>query len=148
MIKKICSISLVSVLLWNLVSCAGGTNSSSGQKSEAPSFPPALIGEWKQTNSNSDDSWQSATIGEDAIEVYWVTDNGDTKSLYWAGTFKAPETADESYSWDSENDHEKTDYAMLASGDDIKTFTYKDGELSYSVSALGTTTTVKLEKEG
>ena len=148
MIKKICSISLVSVLLLNLVSCAGGTNSSSGQKSEAPSSPPDLTGEWKQTNSNSDDSWQSATIGEDAIEVYWVTDNGDTKSLYWAGTFKAPETADEPYSWDSENDHEKTDYAMLASGDDIKTFTYKDGELSYSVSALGTTTTVKLEKEG
>lgn len=146
MIKKICSILFVSVLLLNLVSCAGGTKSSSGQKSEAPSSPPDLTGEWKQTNSNSDDSWQSATIGEDAIEVYWVTDNGDTKSLYWAGTFKVPETADEPYSWDSENDHSKTDMALLASGDDSKKFTYSNNEISYSVSALGTTTTVRLEK--
>lgn len=108
---------------------------------------PDLTGEWKQVNSNSEDSWQSATIDESAITVYWVSDNGDTKSLYWAGTYTAPINEDEPYSWDSENDTEKTSTALLASGDNIKTFTYEDGQISYEISALGTTTTVKLEKQ-
>ena len=70
----------------------------------------------------------------------------DTKALYWAGTFVAPETADEPYTWDSENDKEKTDMALLASGDDTKTFTYENGQLSYDASMMGVTQTVKLEK--
>ena len=59
----------------------------------------------------------------------------------------APEIAEEPYTWDSVNDKEKTDSAILASGDDTKTFTYKDGQLSYSVSAMGNTQTVRLEKQ-
>lgn len=41
----------------------------------------------------------------------------------------------------------QADGALLASGDDTKTITFEDGELSYSASALGTTTTVRLEKQ-
>ena len=108
---------------------------------------PDLTGEWKQTNSKSDDSYQVATISGDTIEINWVSDNGDTKSLYWAGSFIAPSTADEPYKWDSKNDHSKTDGAMLASSDDTKTMTYQNGVLSYEASAMGTTTTVKLEKQ-
>lgn len=37
--------------------------------------------------------------------------------------------------------------ALLASGDDTKDFTFKDGVISYEASAMGTTTTVKLEKQ-
>jgi len=135
---------LAAVMTLSLTACG---NSGSAEGQSEPSAAPDLTGEWKQTNSNADDSWQSATIAEGTIEVYWVSDNGDTKSLYWAGTFTAPATADEPYSWKSENDHEKTDMALLASGDDTKEFTYKNGQISYSVSALGTTTTVRLEKE-
>ncbi len=107
---------------------------------------PDLTGEWKQVNSSSDDNYQAATISGDAIEIYWVNEEDESKSLYWAGTFVAPETAAE-YSWDSENDHEKTDSAILASTDDKKTFTYKDGEISYEASALGTTKTIRLKKQ-
>ena len=80
------------------------------------------------------------------ITVYWVSDNGDTKSLYWAGTFDAPTTTEEPYTWSSINDTEQTASALLASGDETKSFTYEDGEISYEASALGTTTTVRLEK--
>ncbi|MBX7287688.1 hypothetical protein K4H40_04860 [Clostridium chauvoei] len=106
-----------------------------------------MTGEWKQENSKSDDSYQVATINGDNIEIYWVTDNGDTKSLYWAGSFTAPTTNDEPYSWDSKNDHSKTESALLASSDDTKTITYQDDVLSYEVSAMGTTTKVKLKKQ-
>lgn len=137
---------LVAFMLVGLAGCGGG--SGTGQPKETtPPTPPDLTGEWKQVNSNSDDTWQSATISGDTIEVYWVSDNGDTTALYWAGTFVAPENTDEPYSWDSENDKEKTDSALLASGDDTKTFTYEDGQISYSASAMGVTTTVKLEKQ-
>ena len=136
-----------------LASCSGGDQ---GAKESAPaantpepptSIAPVVTGEWKQVNSNSEDSWQSATIDESTITVYWVSDNGDTKSLYWAGSFTPPETADEPYTWDSENDTEQTSAALLASGDETKTFTYENGQISYDVSALGTTTTVRLEKQ-
>ncbi len=105
-----------------------------------------LTGEWEQSNKNSEDSYQTAMINDGTIEVYWVSDGGDTTSLYWAGTFEAPEAGVESYSWDSVNDTEKTDMALMASGDETKTFTYENGQISYSVTALGVTTTVRLEK--
>ncbi|WP_353948320.1 hypothetical protein ABNN70_00025 [Sporolactobacillus sp. Y61] len=108
---------------------------------------PDLKGTWKQTNSKSDDSYQVAKISSHTIEINWVTDNGDTKSLYWAGSFIAPSTVDEPYEWVSKNDHGKTDHALLASSDDTKTMTYQNGVLSYEASAMGTTTKVKLEKQ-
>ena len=122
-----------------------GDQSQSGNSAVANAL--VLTGQWKQVNSNSKDSWQSAIITADTIEVYWVSDGGETTSLYWAGTYVAPTVAEGPYTWTSVNDKEKTDVAMLASGDDTKVFTYKNGQLSYSVSALGTTTTVKLEKQ-
>lgn len=144
--KKLIGFALASVMCLSLVSC-GGDASTQGNGSASAPTPPDLTGEWKQTNSNSEDSWQSATIDDNTISVYWVSDNGETKSLYWAGTFIAPTNTDEPYSWNSENDTEQTSAALLASGDETKTFTYEDGQISYEVSALGTTTTVKLEKQ-
>lgn len=109
------------------------------------SDPVDLTGEWVQSNSNSKDSWQAATISENEIEINWITDNGDTKSLYWNGTYTAPTEAGDSYSWTSENDTSKTNSALLASTDKTKKFNYENGVISYEVSALGTTTIVKLE---
>ncbi|MBQ3358543.1 MAG: hypothetical protein IJG47_06550 [Microbacterium sp.] len=109
--------------------------------------PVSLDGEWKQNNSKDpENSWQSATISGDTIEVFWVADAGDTKSLYWAGTVETPAEGD-TFTFESANDTTKTDSAMLASGDPTKTFTYENDELSYEVTALGTTTTVRLSRE-
>lgn len=107
---------------------------------------PDLSGEWQQSNSESKDSYQSATISGTTIEVNWVSDGGDTRALYWAGTFTAP-TAAGGYSWTSINDVEKTENALLASGSDTKEFTFSDGVISYEVTALGMTTTVRLAQK-
>ena len=123
------------------------TGCSSKSTNTAPKKIPNLIGEWKQSNSDSEDSYQAATIKGDTIEIFWVSDNGDTKSLYWAGTFTAPTSSDEPYTWDSVNDRSKTDMALLASTADTKTMKYEKGIISYEASALGTTTTIKLEKQ-
>lgn len=133
------------IMLFSMLCClcaCDRTNSSI-----TPTKPADLIGEWKQVNSKSEDNWQAATIEGDTITIYWVSDGGDTQSLYWAGSYVAPTTSDEPYSWDSVNDHSQTDTSLFASGDDTKTMTYENGQLSYSASALGTTTTVRLEMQ-
>ncbi len=127
-------------------SSASTTSDNKAEQTEEVKAPD-LTGNWKQINSDSETSYQSATIEGETIEIYWIDEEGETKSLYWAGTFIAPETTDEPYTWDSENDKEKTDNSILASGDDTKTFTYQDGQISYEASALGVTKTIRLEKQ-
>lgn len=145
--KKAIIIALFVTVLTALFAGCSSTPTSSGNSDRTSKQIPDLTGDWKQTNSKSSDSYQAATISGDMIEIYWVSDNGDTKSLYWAGSFIVPTTADEPFTWDSKNDHSKTDSAMLASSDDTKTMTYQNGVLSYEVSAMGTTTKVNLEKQ-
>lgn len=146
--KKITAFLMAAIMALTICACGNAPTNGDSSQTPEPASPPDLTGEWKQVNSNSDDAWQAATISGSEIIVNWVSDNGDTKSLYWAGTFVAPTTADEPYSWDSQNDKEQTSTALLASGDDIKTFTYADGQLSYEASALGTTMTIRMEKVG
>lgn len=107
---------------------------------------PDLTGEWEQAHNNSDLLWYSAKITEDTIKVYWTTNGGNTTSLYWSGTFSPPQNNDEHYSWESQKDESEMDESIFASMDNEKTFTYKDGEISYSMSALGIETSIVLEK--
>ncbi|WP_315653623.1 hypothetical protein [Microbacterium paraoxydans] len=152
------TIALLALLGISAVGCAspepsssssGGESSSSEteqvQEEEAPE-PVSLEGSWKQNNSNSEDAWQEATITGDTIEVHWVADGGDTKSLYWAGTVEVPAEGD-SFTFDSANDTSKTESSIMASSDATKTFTYETDELSYEVTAMGTTMTVRLSRE-
>ena len=105
-----------------------------------------MTGAWKQSNRASEKSYQQATITADTITVEWVTDAGDTTSIYWVGTFKAPNDASGPYKWTSKRDAAATKSALLASTDDTKEFTYEGDAISYKVSMLGTTKTVKLKK--
>lgn len=146
--KKITVFLIAIAMALSVCACGNAPAGNGGEQVKEPATPPDLTGEWKQVNSNSEEAWQAATISGSEIIVNWVSDNGDTKSLYWAGTFVAPATADEPYSWDSENDKDQTSLALLASGDDTKTFTYSDGQLSYEASALGSTMTIRMEKVG
>ena len=139
----------ISTLLMTVILCfaMAGCGSSDEPTQDTPAEPPDLTGTWTQTNSNSDDTWQEAVIEDGTITINWISDGGDTKSLYWAGSYDAPTEAVEEYTWTSNNDHEQTDSALLASGDDTKEFTYKDGQLTYEASAMGSTTTVRLEQK-
>ncbi len=156
--KSGATVALLAFLGLSAVGCsspAAENNSSSSNEAKAPDAeqveeapePVSLNGEWKQNNSNDpENNWQAATITGNTIEVYWVGDAGDSKSLYWAGTVEVPAEG-ESFTFDSVNDTAKTDSSMLASGDATKTFTYENDELSYEVTAMGTTMTVRLSRQ-
>lgn len=112
---------------------------------ETPAPAPDLTGEWEQSNKSSDTSYHAATITADAIQIYWINTEKETKALYWAGSFTPPADASP-YTWESVNDTEQTAHALLASRDESKTFSYADGEISYEASAMGVTKTVRLQK--
>lgn len=152
--KTIATVTLLALLGVGTAACsapAGSDDAKTDTSSAAPEEveeapePVDLTGEWKQTNSGAEDSFQSATITGENIEVYWNAP--DMQAIYWAGTIEVPADGSTSFTWDSVNDKAKTDNALMASSDDTKTFTYTDGELSYEVTALGTTTTVRLAKQ-
>ena len=147
--KRLLALFFAALAASSLTACSSATSPSASetttQQTEEPPQPPDLTGEWVQVNSESEDTYHVATITEDTITINWVMP--DTKALYWAGTFEAPTTADEPYTWDSANDTEQTSTALLASSDATKTITYENGQISYEASAMGVTTTVKLEKQ-
>ncbi|MEV7632907.1 hypothetical protein AB0N64_10905 [Microbacterium sp. NPDC089318] len=153
------TVALLTVLGVSLVGCAPEASDSSqgsdktvstektaSEPAEETPEPVSLVGEWKQSNSDDPERWQKATVTAGTIEVFWVADAGDTEALYWAGSVEVP-TEGDSFTFDSVNDTEKTKNAILASGDETKTFTYKDGELSYDVTVQGVTKTVRLGLE-
>ena len=141
-----CGVLSLSLLL-SLSACGGGnTASSNGGSSDSAveEAPLDLTGSWAQKGKEGSESFQACYINDDTIEVFWITDNGDSHMLYWAGTYDAPTSSEDAYSWSSVNDKTKTDSALMASGDDTKTFDYKKGEISYEVSMMGETGTVTL----
>lgn len=110
------------------------------------SVPPDLIGEWREANGSAD-AYHGIRVFGRTIEIYWISDGGNNKTLYWAGTFDPPADGKEPYTWVSQNDTNRTSAAVLASGDSVKEFTYRNGKLSYSASVLGVTQTIEAEKK-
>ena len=137
----------ITVLL-TFIACSSGNSGSSQNEAQASAGkevePLDLTGNWAQKGKEGDDSYMAGYIKDGIIEIFWVSDGGKSGDLYWSGSYIAPTESTDNYSWDSVNDKIKTDYALLASGDDTKTFSYENGEISYSVSMLGQTTTVSL----
>lgn len=158
--KKLIAVCTVVGMVLTLSACGGSTsNESTGASNQptssaevaeptpepTPEPAPDLTGVWTQVDAG--DSYQQATIQGDTIEINWISSDGTT-ALYWAGSYTAPETAAEPYSWTSENDTAKTSGALLASQDTSKEFTYENGTISYEASMMGVTTTLQLEKTG
>lgn len=130
-------------------STTGSTQSQTAQPTETESAeqPANLIGTWKQTNSNSADTWMEAEITADTITIQWVSDNGDTKSLYWKGTYTAPDKAGD-WKWTSQGDTAAMQASLLGSQDATKDFTYTETDgVSWETTAMGTTVTVKTAKQ-
>jgi len=150
----------IAVALLLLTGCSAPASTTETAASDSPSAaataepteevivtPLDLAGEWKQTNSNSADAYQTATITGEQITIDWVNDAEATKSVYWIGTYVAPTEDTESYSWDSQGDVAQMETALLASGDSAKTFTYVDGALTYELTAMGVTMTVEMSRQ-
>ena len=109
--------------------------------------PLDLNGTWKENNGST--SYQKAIIDGNTISIYWIDEEDKSESIYWIGTVDIPgegiTTASE-YKWESKRDKEKTDTALLASQDDTKIFTYKNGKISYMQSMLGIKKIREIEK--
>ena len=156
--KKAIALLVAAMLLTGLSACGGSTTADAPAKSdgtsktetnkEEPKPQPAdLTGTWKQTNSGSTDSWMEAEITADTITVQWVSDNGDTKSLYWKGSYNAPDKAGD-WKWTSQGDTAAMQASLLGSQDATKDFTYTKADgVSWETTAMGTTTVVKTAKQ-
>ncbi len=150
--KKLAVLLLATTMSLSVVACGGEkeeakkaeTPKTETAKEEEKKEPTDLTGTWKSEDNNG--SWQEATITDSTIEINWVSDGGKTKTLYWSGTYSEPTEKTDNYAWTSENNKEKTDAALMASGDNTKEFTFKDDIISYEASALGTTKTMELSQ--
>ncbi len=138
--KKITTFLLCVMVAVSLIGC--GSNASGG----ASGGPTDLTGTWE--TEDNDGSWMEATIESDVISVYWVSDDGDTRSIYWIGSYTAPGESTDDYTWTSERDEEAIGNALLASGSDTKDFTYDGDSISTDVSMLGTTRTMHFYRAG
>ena len=146
--KKLISILLFIPLAISLVACG---NSKDGEKStndipaeEVKKEPTDLTGTWTQVDHG--EAYQQAVIADGTIEIDWISEEDGINAVYWFGSYNAPTEYVDEYTWVSDRDKEATDMALFASTDDTKEFTYSKDRISYSASAMGTTTTVVLEK--
>lgn len=122
----------VLALIFVLLTACGGSTSD-------------LQGTWKQKGA-TEDAWHEAVIIDDYMEIYWVSAGGDTRMLYWAGSYSEPQKTDGGLSWTSEVDKDNSGTSWLTSVDDTKVFNYNNGEISYNASALGATRTMRLNR--
>ena len=110
---------------------------------------PDLTGDWKQPG---DSEWYHiATIEGDTIEVWYYLPSEDLRELYWSGTFVPPENGAEPYQWESHNHYTEEDLGIRheyrrTSREPVKTFTYREGRLTYIVTAGHLQMTFGLEK--
>lgn len=110
---------------------------------EESAQPYTFAGTYMEENADPESTYMRADISGNVIEINWIMDSGKTVALYWAGTFQQPTGADD-YTFDSANDTEKTGSAILASSDPTKSMTVSGQSVSFSVTAMGLTRTVRL----
>ncbi len=102
--------------------------------------PLDLTGTWVHEDSAEGSTYMAAVINDDSIGVFFIVD-GDTFT-YWVGTYEAPSSDDDSYSWVSKNTY--TGNGILSSSAETKEFNYKNGQLSYELTFQGKTGTISL----
>lgn len=144
--KRIFTLIAISIGLLFLVGCTNHPTqttdvpyTNTGVNVPAPS-PVTLDGKWEQT-SGMNGVVMTATIADGKIQIDMAMSN--VSGLYWAGTFDANSA---SITIVSKADTNALADDMLASEATSKTFTYKDGDLSYQFSILGMTSTVHLSR--
>ena len=133
--KRIAAFSLSAVFLFLLSACTVNLPVIGEIKIGSDPEYVDMPGEWIQTNSHNDGSYQGIFISEDYIEVYWVFDKQNGATLYWAGTFEYPNKVKTTgkFTFESVADTSRMMHSLLASEDETKTFTYDHGIISYTV---------------
>lgn len=111
----------------------------------SPSRPVQLIGTWNQT-SGMPGTTMTAVVSPEKIEIFVVMVGQNTSGLYWSGTLDTIVRMGPEFTLNSTGDTKLMATKLFASQDGSKTFTYKDGELSFQFSMLGVTSTVHLTR--
>lgn len=104
-----------------------------------------LTGLWK--SSEDEEMQMEAIIEDETIKVRWIANDGQTKVLYWVGSYIAPTESVSEYQWSSVRDKERTATAFLCSLDDTKLFQYSNGNLSYEIPSSKSKETISLIRE-
>ena len=128
-----------------LSACGSSQGGDGGPASGSPSSQvaaPVLDGRWRQVNHDEGDDGMIGIVDGDMIELLIGSDGTDW--VYWCGTFEAP-TSNGSYTFTSIAD-EVNKRGLLASLDDTKEFTYKDGHLIFEFTMRGETVEVVMEQ--
>lgn len=88
-----------------------------------------LTGQWV-TESSDDGTMMVADIEDGAVSVFYIIADDDIPWTYWVGTYDAPTANEDEWSWTSTSTY--TGNGLMASGDDTKEFSYKNGTLSFN----------------
>lgn len=105
--------------------------------------PGEINGLFVTEGYDPDGTYIAASVSGEEIEVYWMSNRGQTALLYWAGSFTQP-SGEEEYTFDSVNDTSKTENALFASNDPTKPMTVKNGTISFSATFQGVTKEFRL----
>lgn len=108
---------------------------SQNSQEESTEKPADLTGTWKtDANEGSD---LIAKITNDTITITWAQSQAsEESSLYWKG----PPTKAGDYTWTSQADSDAMSKAVgLTAQESTKKFTYSNGQISFDVTAPGTT---------
>ena len=132
-------VTLIGCIMATSCAAGGSTSSDANSAPEAGKAPTSIAGTWA---SDGDPKFE-ATITADNIEVHLV--DGETKSLFWKGTF--PASATEGATIQSEGDREALDSSMLGSSETTKPFQFTGDELTFEFSMMGTSTIVHTKKK-
>jgi len=120
---------------------------ANGQLRSTPNIMQSLEGIW--TTPSNDSVVMTAEIKQNMITIMWGSkDDKSFSSLYWRGSFLYPAQFDDGTTVLSHGDVEPMKASLMGSQDTAKTFTYKDGKLSFKFTAMGVTRALQLEPKG
>lgn len=106
----------------------------------------SLEGHWRSsaTTDTTETPLMTAEISNNQIEITWRTE--DTSFLYWKGTFPVSKTVSDGSEIVSVGDVEAMDGSLMGSQSKTKNFTYKNGKLVYTLTVLGASRNITLER--
>lgn len=132
---------LVAILaIFGLAACGS-------QGASASSNPTSLIGDWRQVGPDSD-GWFTASISGGSIQVNLEGRDGSS-SIYWMGSFESDHPTVGKFTVVSIPDADARNtmkYSLMSSDEKTKTFSYKNGVISFKFTALGTSAVIQLKQ--
>lgn len=122
--------------------------SGSGDGTSKDVIPKSMVGTWYQTNKMKSGITMQASVSlGGTIQIDMKA--GDSSNIYWMGSFEYDEDPQTDFNTLSQADSDAQKVmagSLFGSQDSKKSFTYKNGELSYEFTMMGVDKTIHLEQ--